>query len=125
MKKPKYDFSKENPYNTFGKNQFLNANTGETVNMVTEDWRTLSQKGGVSFSNTSSIEEDSIWNKYLKYLPEYMILDYLTKEQWGEDEDLIEEYYKKSYAVNKINISSLPEETLKFLVNRYYNENTY
>ena len=125
MKKPKYDFSKENPYNTFGKNQFLNANTGETVIKFIVDLRTLLEKEEGSFSNVSPIEEDSIWNKYLKYLPEYMILDYLTKEQWGEDEDLIEKYYKKPYAVNKINISSLPEETLKFLVNRYYNENTY
>ena len=118
MRKPKYNFSKDNPYNTFGQKQFLDANTGKTVNMVTNDYRSLSDKGAVAFSDTT-VDPDSTWAKYLQYLPEHLIIDYLTKEQFGGDEDMIEKFYKKTFMVHKIALSSLPEETLEFLVNRY------
>ena len=118
MRAPKYDFSKDNEYNTFGKDNFRNANTGEEVRMVTEDWRSLSQKGGLSYADTK-IDPESTWAKYIQYLPEIMLLDYLTKEQWG-DQDLIDKSYGKPYLVNRINLCSLPEETLKLLLSRYH-----
>ena len=119
MKKPTYNFSKDNPYNTFGTNEFINANTGKEQKIVNEDWRTISQKGGVAFSHPE-IEKDSTWNKYLQYLPDVLMLDYLTEEQWGNENNLVERFFKKQILINKCYLASLPEETLKLLVSSYH-----
>ncbi len=74
MKKPKYDFSKENPYNTFGKTEFLNANTGEIVRTVTEDYRLASQKGTI-FTYTGGNK-----SSLLRYFPESIDLSGIILE---------------------------------------------
>lgn len=118
MKKPHYDFSKENEFNTFGKNEFRNANTGEVQKIVNEDWRTLSQKGGVSYSNTE-IDPDSTYAKYLQHLPDYLYVDYLTLEQIGDNQDLVDRLFGRTIMIQKCYLAPLPEKTLQFLVERY------
>ena len=107
---------KENPYNTFGKDNFLNANTGEEVRMVTENWD-YPLANGVAF--TSEIDPDCVYSKYIKFLPEQIILEDLPLEMFGDDPVLIGRFFRKPYMVDSIFLSSFPEETLEFLVNKY------
>ena len=72
MNLPKFDFSKENPYNTFGKKEFLDANTGKTVKMVTNDYRSNAEKGAVVFQMKDTLE-DKI-KKIASVLPEVIDL---------------------------------------------------
>lgn len=107
---------KENEFNTFGKDNFRNANTGEEVRMVTENWDSP-LANGIAFK--SEVDKEDNWYKYLRHLPDQMVIDFLTIEQFGEDPDLIAKYFNKPYIVEPIQLASFPEETLKFLVKRY------
>ena len=109
--------SKDNPYNTFGKDNFYNANTGEEVRMVSENWDNPIGNGGVAVPMV--IDKDSIWNNYIKKLPEQIIIQDLEIEMFGDNQSLINKYYKKPYMVQSIKLASLPLETLEFLVNKY------
>jgi len=107
---------KDNPYNTFGKDHFENANTGQDVRMVTENWDSP-LANGVAF--TTEVDRESEYYKYIRHLPEQLILEDLTLDMFGGDDVLIARFYKKPYLVDSIYLSSFPEETLKFLVNKY------
>lgn len=115
MKPLKYNKEKEqSEFSTFGRNEFVNHHTGELQKSVYIDW---SPKGSVSFSVSS--DKDEIWNNYLSKLPDYVILDTLTKEEFGDNEDMMHIYYKSQKLCPKAKLSSLPESTLKKLVNKF------
>lgn len=108
--------NKENPYNTFGKDHFTNANTGQEIRMVTENWD-YPLAHGVAF--TSEVDKEDNYYKYIRHLPEEIIIDDLPLEMFGEDARLIALYYKKPYLVQSIFLASFPKETLEFLVKKY------
>ena len=113
--KLKKDRTLDSPYTTSGgKDTCTNVLTGETVKISNEHWGYKTQ---IQTFETS-IDRESTYYKYIRHLPEYMILDFLTKEQW-EDEDLILKFYKKTFQIQKCFLSSLPESTLEFLVNHF------
>lgn len=109
----------ENEFSSFGKKQFTNANTGEQVNVVYENWDSKLGAGkGVSYANTE-IDPESEWEKYIKYFPEFVLLDQMPLEDFGKDQSLIDRFYKKPFLINRINLASFPEETLKKLKKQY------
>ncbi len=113
---------KSNPYNTFGKDNFLNANTGEEVRMVTENWDSPLSSGGVSIP--LSMDENSVFQLYIKYLPEQLTLESLSLEMFGDNPKLIDKYYKKTYMVQSHRLAKLPTETLEFLIRKYNYESS-
>lgn len=114
---------KENPYNTFGKDNFMNANTGQEVRMSSENWDSAFANGGIALN--PEIDQNSIWNKYIKNLPDQVILQDLLIDMFGGNEILIKKYYKKHYIIPATRLACFPTETLEFLVKKYNsNEST-
>ena len=115
MKPLKYNKKiEQSDYSTFGRNEFRNHHTGEMQKSVNIDW---SPKDSVSFSTSPPSGE--IWEKYLSKLPDYVILDTLTKEDFGDNDDLLHIYYGSQRLCPKARLSSLPESTLKKVVKAF------
>lgn len=121
--KLKKRMSRDNAYNTFGNTEFINANTGKEVRLVTENWSTFKAKCGVTFNGAAPIDEDYLNSKQVKYLnklPPYLMLGYLTDEQLDNDDELIRLFKIPADKITaNMHLAKLSEETLEFLLKRY------
>lgn len=103
----------QSEYSTFGRNEFRNHHTGEMQKSVTIDWSPLNH---ISMIDTKIPEEEVIWHKYLKNFPDFVVLDQLHIDDFGDCIDLARIYHQKAIMCPKAKLASLPIATLDKLL---------